>query len=135
MSNVERWVKESDIQRVAEEAARAVRCESHRCRPSRWGWGTVVGLLAYTLYLHSVQIGERAEWRGAFVAKIRENVLGEARAVHQQVLEEARAEVAQQLQAIPPLLARAERLQWALTTSDLERDLELKQVVEALQAR
>ena len=38
---------------------------SHRCWPSRWGWGTIIFLLSYLLFFHSNYQTERFQQQQA----------------------------------------------------------------------
>lgn len=140
MSSVERFVRESDVKPTCECAAR--KCGPHRCRWSTWGAACTGGLLVYVLVMHSFQMAERAEWRGTWQAKVLEQVLEQVRSTHatwqaqaDALVRDATEDFATQLRAIPPLLAQVEALNWALTTPEVERDLQLKHAVEELQGR
>lgn len=144
MPAIERFVREDDVKPTCECANR--KCGPHRCWPSIWMGGLLLASLVYVLYLHSVQIGERAELRGVFATEVRDQAKAEAALTTQDIISQwdhkvqarlasVKDDFTHQLHAIPPLLERAERLTWALATPAIERDVQLKQAVEALQQR
>ena len=126
-------------------------CGPHRCGPSRWGWVGVGGLLIYAIVMHSFHMNDLAELRGTFKAEVlakaqamTEVALNTAQgeiwgrmqtflAASHTLLQTAKADFDTRLEAIPPLLARAERLTWAVATPEVERDVQLKQAIERLQ--
>jgi len=155
MVEIERFVREADVKPTCECAGR--KCGPHRCWPSVWGWVATGSLLLYAILMHSFQMGERAQLRGAMAAKIEERVVGEARETQQRALEEWQAQIQtllvsadkevglrlqqhrqefeRRLEAIQSITERLKRLNWALATPDLERDIQLKQKLEELQTR
>lgn len=146
MPELERWVKESEIIAVAEDAARAVRCEAHRCRPARWELVVIGGLIVYFLWFLSNNASERSELRGAFTEQImaqinqrlegfREQVEQEQAAYRKQVREDGKrfADSLQDTQQVADrLLNRLRAVEWSLTTPDAERDASLKQHLDRL---
>ena len=135
---VERFIREQDVQTTCGCASRT--CGSHRCKPSRWMAGGLLLAIIYAIFMHSVQIGERADLRGAFAKKIHQEMhvayqqeLTAALKAVEEALTQALNDVAGRLESATVLLQRTQDLTWAISTPEIERALQLKQDIATIQ--
>lgn len=145
-----RMVANEQVLRVLEEdyqptCACAVRkCGPHRCWPSRVAWWGLGGMVLYAIVMHSAFAVERREFHGHFSTTLRQQLLTEVQEsqqkVQQQFLQVASALVQQRLssvveheQRLAELLRRTEQLNWVLATPELERAIQLRETLQAVQ--
>ena len=136
---------------VEEDFQPTCACASRKCGPHHH-WlpkalgGALLVSLVYAIVMHSFQIAERAEMRGTFVDEVRAEAMADAKAeaalTTQEVLTQwdariksSDSQVAERLIQAEALLTRATLLNWVLATPELERDMQFKQALEALQQR
>lgn len=116
----------------------------HRCWPSLFGWLGTGGLLLYLIVMHSFHMNDLAELRGALSSQIikdaqaavGDTILIERSRFQQALVEwdaQQRRQLDDRLEQADAHLQRATSLSWALQTPDVERDVELKRALEALQ--
>ena len=91
----------------------------------------VGGLFVYVLVMHSFHMTDLAEIRGAAVDRI----TNQAREAVAMTIDAWREEATASQQRLDRVLARAEQLSWALSTPDVERDVQLKRELEVLKSR
>ena len=122
--------------------------------------GGIAALLGYAILLTSTYLWDRNTWQETFAVEVREQAKAEAALTmqemqeswqqmqveatltmqeQQQVRESEQAAFAtmmdQRLRRATDLLARAETINWALLTPEVERDVQLKERMDALATR
>lgn len=123
---VEKFIRESDVERLCECDSR--KCGPHRCTPSKWLAGGVVVLLLYAIFMHSFSIGAQEALREDFATNLTETVDIHVASAFASTIQANDA----YLDRVQELVRRADSWYWAVSTPDVERDLQLKQQLDAL---
>lgn len=141
--DIERFVREEDVETECSCAAK--KCGPHRCGPSKLAWWVIGMLLVYLITMHSWQFAERGTFKHVLTKEMTElveqhtqvaineatrrfaDVAGAERTAWLTSIDAQRAQIAQ-------LLERAQRVNWALATPELERSIELQTRIDDLSA-
>ena len=143
-AEIEKFVRLEDVETECSCASR--KCGSHRCGPSTLAWWIIGGLLIYLLVMHSFQFAERDNFRHKLTTAMTELVEQRTQEqMHELVRTFTEASGRERVSLmvgmderrtqLERLLERAQLLNWALSTPDVERDLLLQQRITGLSAR
>ena len=131
-------VIEEDYQPTCGCAGR--KCGPHRCWPSLVGWITVGvcligGWIAWSYLSGKLDKArqEQVELRGAFATEVMEQAKVGAALTTQEVIERWQQRIETQQAEMTSLLNRAREVNWGLTTSDVERDIQLLERLSLLE--